>query len=187
MGCGNVVPNEAVLEAGSRPRKRTPDKKSWTAKKQKDFLGALAETCNVKLAARMAKVSTSAIYVRRERDAGFRAGWDRALAEGYAKLELEMLKRALHGVERTVVTRAGNRESFREYNDRLGLALLRMHRDSVALASEGVDDHEYEEARERIIERLSRIREREEKVETKAQADGIGLIRWAIARASPEA
>jgi hypothetical protein len=177
-----VAPADAVLEAGSRPRRRAPDKKSWTPKKQRDFLTALAETCNVKLSARLAKVSTSAIYARRERDASFRAGWDRSLAEGYAKLELEMLKRALHGVERVVVTRAGNRETFREYNDRLGLALLRMHRDSVALTSDGIDDNEFEEARERIIERLSRIREREESIETKSRTDALGLIRWAIAR-----
>lgn len=179
----SAVLTGAVLEAGTRPRKRTPDKKSWTAKKQKDFLTALAETCNVKLSARLAKVSTSAIYARRERDAGFRAGWDRSLAEGYAKLELEMLKRALHGVEKTVVTRAGNRETFREYNDRLGLALLRMHRDSVALTSDGIDDHEFEEARERIIERLSRILERDESVETKSRVDTPGIISWALARA----
>ena len=181
MTRGKSVPTGTVLEAGSRPRRRVVDKKSWTKKKQATFLAALADSCNVKLAARIAAVSTSAIYARRERDAAFRAGWDRALAEGYSKLELEMLKRALHGVERTVVTRAGNRETFREYNDRLGLALLRMHRDSVALTSDGVDDREYEEARERIIERLNRIREREQAVETKAQADAIGLIRWATA------
>lgn len=178
-----TAPKAAVLESGTRLRKRAADKRSWTPKKQKDFLSALAETCNVKLSARLAKVSTSAIYVRRERDASFRAGWDRALSEGYSKLELEMLKRALHGVEKTVVTRAGNRETFREYNDRLGLALLRMHRDSVALTSDGIDDHEFEEARERIIERLNRIREREAAIETKAQADHFSLIRWAIAQA----
>lgn len=183
MARRSAVPQDAVLEAGTRPRKRTADKKSWTPKKQRDFLSALAETCNVKLSARLAKVSTSAIYSRRERDASFRAGWDRALSEGYSKLELEMLKRALHGIERTVVTRAGNRETFREYNDRLGLALLRMHRDSVAVTADGVDDHEFEEARDRIIERLSRIRDREAAIETKAQADHLPLIRWAIAQA----
>ena len=58
-----------------------------------------------------------------------------------------------------------------------------MHRDSVALTSDGIDDHEFEEARERIIERLSRIRERDESVETKSRVDTPGIISWALARA----
>ncbi|HEX6218746.1 MAG TPA: hypothetical protein VFZ35_05685, partial [Sphingomicrobium sp.] len=122
------------------------------------------------------------IYARRERDASFRAGWERALAEGYSKLELEMLKRALHGVEKTVVSRSGETTRFREYNDRLGLALLRMHRDAADLGDGGIEHHEFEEARERIIERLVRLREQDAAIETKSLTDPAGLICWAFAR-----
>jgi hypothetical protein len=51
---------------------------------------------------------------------------------------------------------------MREYSDRVALALLRMHRDTAKLADETVDDGEYEEAKERIVARLDRLREREE-------------------------
>ena len=156
---------------------------NWTKTKETKFLSVLADSCNVSLAARQAGVSSSAIYRRRARDASFRAGWDGALAEGYAKLELEMLKRALHGVQKTVFSRSGERARFREYNDQLGLALLRMHRDSAALTDRGPNEAEVEEARQRIIERLERIRDKERAVETKSVTDIVGLIDWAIARA----
>jgi len=39
-----------------------------------------------------------------------------------------------------------------------------------------------EEARERIVARLKRIRERDEKIETKSSIDLAGLIRWGLCR-----
>jgi hypothetical protein len=45
------------------------------------------------------KRSVNTVYERRTKDAAFRAGWDKALAIGYARLEMMMLERALHGVE----------------------------------------------------------------------------------------
>ena len=100
--------SELVLESGKRVRRVRPSHRSWTAARQRAFVEALGESCNVKLAARKAGVSTSQAYVRRARDAGFRAGWDRALATGYAQLEMVMLERALHGVEKTVIARDGS-------------------------------------------------------------------------------
>jgi len=93
-----------------------------------------------------------------------------------------MLERALHGVEKTVVRANGTTSTMREYSDRTALALLRMHRESVAIANQSVDEGEWEEARERIVARLQRIREREEEVETKASIDLPSLIRWGLCR-----
>jgi hypothetical protein len=151
-----------VLESGARKRKVRPSHRSWTRAKERKFLEALATCCNVKLAARMAKVSTSAAYVRRTKYASFQAAWDSALATGYAQLELMMLERALHGVEKVVIARDGTKTVMREYSDRVGLALLRMHRDTAKTADEPVDDIEHDEARERIIARLHRMRELDE-------------------------
>jgi len=183
-----------VLEGGKRVRKVKPSYRSWTAAKQKGFIEALAECCNVKLAAKKAGVSTSMAYVRRGKDASFRAGWDRAMATGYAQLEMMLLERALHGVEKTVIARDGTKTVMREYSDRVALALLRMHRDNAALADEHVDDREWQEARERIVERLQRLREQEQgeaerppdgpthvQVETKS-ANVAALIMWALQR-----
>lgn len=151
-----------VLEGGARKRKVRPSHRSWTSAKERKFLEALATCCNVKLAARMAKVSTSAAYVRRTKSASFRAAWDNALATGYAQLELMMLERALHGVEKTVIARDGTKTVMREYSDRVALALLRMHRDTAKTADEPIDDLEFDEARERVIARIERLRDRDE-------------------------
>ena len=150
-----------VLESGSRKRQVRPSYRSWTAAKERKFLVALATCCNVKLAAKMAKVGTSAAYVRRQKNAAFRAAWETALATGYAQLELMLLERALHGVEKIVIARDGTKTVMREYSDRVALALLRMHRDLAKAADEPVDDVEFEEARDRIVARLERLREHE--------------------------
>jgi hypothetical protein len=150
-----------ILEGGKRKRQVRPSHRSWTPAKERAFLRALAESCNVKLAARTAKVSTSSVYDRRSKQASFRASWDKALAAGYAQLELMLLERSLHGVEKVVVARDGTKTVMREYSDRVALALLRMHRDTARLADEAIDDVEFEEAKDRIIARLERLRERD--------------------------
>ena len=151
-----------VLETGRRVRRVRCSPRSWTAAKERRFLEGLATSCNVKLAAKTAKVSTSAAYVRRTKNASFRAAWDGALATGYAQLELMMLERALHGVEKVVVARDGSKTVMREYSDRVALALLRMHRDTAKTADEPIEDADYEEARERIVARIERLRELDE-------------------------
>ena len=153
--------NALILESGRRKRKVTPSYRSWTKAKERKFLEALATCCNVKLAARTAKVSTSAAYVRRTKSATFRTAWETALATGYAQLEMMMLERALHGVEKVVIARDGTKTVMREYSDRVALTLLRMHRGTAKTADEPIDDLEYEEAKERIIARLERLRERD--------------------------
>ena len=70
---------------------------------------------------------------------------------------------------------------MREYSDRVGLALLRMHRENARFADESVDDVEWQEARDRIVGRLQRLRN-QDGIETKAAADPISLIGWALAR-----
>ena len=169
-----------VMEGGKRVRQVRPSHRSWTPARQRAFLEALAESCNVKLAAKKAGVSTSGAYVRRGKDGSFRAGWDQALATGFAQLEMMLLERALHGVEKIVIARDGTKTVMREYSDRVALALLRMHRDNAALANENVDDQEWQEARERIVERLQRLRD-QGNIETKS-ANVDALIAWALQR-----
>jgi len=157
-----------LLGGRKKPQVREAEGRSWTARKERLFLTSLAETCNVKLSAKSAGVSHNCVYERRNRNASFRASWDAALATGYAQLEMMMLERALHGVEKTIILRDGTTRVMREYSDRTALALLRMHRESAAIANETVDDGEWQEARDRIVARLERIRERDQESEAKA-------------------
>lgn len=163
-----------VQDGKSRPRKLAPGPLSWTAAKERKLIEALGETCNVKLSAEIAGVSTSGIYERRKRDAKFRSAWDQALATGYAQLEMMMLERALHGVEKIVVTPSGESKAMREYSDRVGLALLRMHRDTARVADEDPEPGEIDEALQRIVARLERMADGT--VETKAARGRAGLI-----------
>ena len=158
-----IVPRGTELEAGSRPRLRKATRKSWSKAKEARFLSALAESCNVSFAARRARVSTSAIYERRKANASFRAGWQEALREGYAKLEIILLERALVGTEKVIERRDGSIERMREYSNSLAVALLRMHRDAAAEPdiepglSRPADEEEIEEIRQRIARKLERL------------------------------
>ncbi len=127
------------------------------------FLDTLAETSNVSEAARRAGINPSRAYKVRREEAGFRAKWAAALAEGYAHLELETLYRLRMGTE------AGKEE--RKFDLANALRLLALHRQSVAQAA-GRDDHDDEEAILAILKgRIDAARAREAK-RLAAAADG---------------
>ena len=169
-----------VVEGKSRPRVRRQAKPGLSERQQQRFLEALAETCNVLLSAQTAGVRPQRVYDLKARDASFRLGWDRALAAGYAELELIMLRRALHGVEKMVKAPDGKLTVMMQYSDRLGLALLKMHREGASYADEhDVETEEHREACERIMARLDRLGEQNEAaaIETKGRADRLEIVR----------
>ena len=180
--------SEIVLGASKNgPQKRTGRPSDWSQEKADRFIEVLCDSCNVSLAARSIGRSISNVYQKRSKDAAFRAACDQALSIGYAKLEMMMLERALHGVEKTVTLKSGESRIMREYNDRVALALLRHHRDSVAAFESQVDEEEYGEACERIIDKLARLREREAgkdepPLETKGARDPLALLALGLKR-----
>lgn len=175
-----------VLGAGKNGvQKRVGRPSDWTPAKAEKFVEVLSDSCNVSLAARAVGRSIANVYIQRTKDAAFRSAWDQALAIGYARLEMMMLERALHGVEKVVTLRNGESKIMREYNDRVALALLRHHRDSVSAFDETIDDESYQEACERIIDKLARLRERElgasdGPIEIKSRSDRLALIALAL-------
>ena len=174
------------------PQRRTGRRSDWTRKMSDQFCETLADTCNVTLAAASIGRSISNVYKWKGKDASFRAAWDAALAMGYSRLELMLLERALHGVEKTVVARDGTATVMREYSDRVALTLLRMHRETAAMAEESVDGREHEEACARIIAKLGRLKHRDApgdgsgegsaEVETKSAGARLAFIRAALMR-----
>ena len=177
---------EMVMSGGARPKLRAGRPSDWTRAMADQFVEVLADSCNVTLAAQAIRRSVANVYRRRAKDASFRAAWDQALAVGYSRLELMLLERALHGVEKVVKTVDGTSLVMREYPDRVALTLLRMHRETAALAGDNVESEEYRDACERIIGKLERLRERDlsgkNEVETKAAEDRLALIRRALGR-----
>ena len=172
------------------PQQRTGRKSDWTKAKADAFIQVLADTCNVTLAAKAIERSVANIYKQRSKDATFRSQWDQALAVGYSRLELMLLERALHGVEKTVVARDGTTSVMREYPDRVALTLLRMHRETATMAELDMGPDEYREVCDRIVTRLRRLKAREDGpegadggIETKGKEGRIALIADALRRA----
>jgi hypothetical protein len=151
-----------------------------TQRAEDRFIETLAESTNVTRSAAEAGVSISSAYRRRSKDASFRARWGEALATGYAQLEMAMLERALHGRPKEVKV-CGESRIIQEYDDRIALALLKMHRETVREVEAGVDGEEVDEAAERILMRLRRLRAQlTDGVEVKGGIDRLDLLRAAL-------
>ena len=151
---------ELRVVGNTKPKARRPRRNEWTRTKERTFFTALAETCNVKLAAETAGMSVAGAYWRRKRDAAFRAGWAEAIGAAYQRLELVMLDRALNGTEKIVVRKDGSEERMREYPNQIAMHLLKMHRDSAMQAIEEPDEADVADVRARLVEKLERLRRR---------------------------
>ena len=75
--------------------KRRKRRHLFGQRRRATFLEHLAATCNVTASAAVAGVAVSTVYANRMRDAGFRADWDAALEQGYARLEAALIERAM--------------------------------------------------------------------------------------------
>lgn len=95
---------------------------------RKSFLDHLARTANVSASARAAGISGDAVYSAHRRLPEFRAEWKDALAEGYVRLETNMLADAL---KRPSSKTSDAMMKARAQQLRLQLGLLNAHRGSV--------------------------------------------------------
>ena len=159
------------LDGGEHPKLKNR-KRVITDEQLEKFFQTLAETCNVSHSCKTAGISAQRCYEKRKDDAAFRQRWGEALAQGYAKLELALLERALVGSEKTTTVtddKGGAGETsiktttVTEYPNALAMSLLKMHRDTVHAHEESeIGETEVEEARERIIAKLERIKAKTE-------------------------
>ncbi len=157
------------LVGGKKPQLRRSEGR-FTARRRRTFMEELAGTCNVTAAAAAAGISTTIVYRLRLRSAEFRAEWARALREGYARLEIMLLERAMNGTVKTVERAGGVIDRTHEYPNAIALQLLRMHKDSAAEAEAVHDPNEVDEVRRRIMRKLAAVRARAVKQEAGAKA-----------------
>jgi len=112
------------------PVLRKPRKDGWTPQRQREFIGALAETGSVEHAAMRVEMSPSAAF-RLRRSPGaeqFSAAWDVALQHAARVLLDTAFERAFHGSSEPVFDREGTRVGTRfRQNDRLLMFLLRAY------------------------------------------------------------
>lgn len=71
----------------------------WSEQAEARFLDSLAASCNVSASAEIAGFSKAAIYHRRRHDPGFALRWQAALEQGYARIELLLVRRAAEALE----------------------------------------------------------------------------------------
>jgi hypothetical protein len=113
-----------------QPAELRPRHDGWTAKKQIDFIEALAQTGCVEEACRRVGMSDSAAYTLRRRPCGeaFREAWDAALDYALHRLEQAVLDRALNGVPRPIFHKGEQVGEWRYHDERLTMFLLRTRR-----------------------------------------------------------
>lgn len=125
------------------------------------FLDHLAETANVSASARVAGVGSSAVYAERRRSPAFRDAWALALAEGYARLETDLLAEAL---QMASARTADATLKARAQKHRLAIALLSAHRASVkggaSIPSPTPAKPDLPTLKAQLILKLSQMRER---------------------------
>ena len=177
MGKRKEVPLH--LDGGAKPKMKRR-RNSITEAQLEVFFTELAETCNVKHSCEKAGISPQRCYERRKDDAGFRQRWGEALAQGYNKLEMVLLERALVGSEKTttVTDEKGGADQVStrttkvtEYNNALAMSLLKLHRDTVREHEDSqIGELEVEDARARIVAKLDRIKAKVEAREGKGRA-----------------
>jgi len=156
---------EPSREARMGVQARAPKKGSWTPKVRARFFAELANSCNVKAACAKVGMSVTGAYNLRDRDPSFRLGWRRHIAQGYAKLELQMLERALIGESRLrrVLAKPETDDEraldlVSRYSSRVAETLYRAHRaDAIDYDLNG-DDPDGEEARALIEEKVEKLR-----------------------------
>ncbi len=181
----SAAPHSAlILDGNSSPKLRAPGKSDITDIQIETFFATLTETCNVVRAAKAAGFDKSRAYRKRKRDAGFRNAWAEAVRVGYARLVLVLLERAIKGTPKLVRTSKGSDRIMREYSTALAVALLKRHAETADSASYQPEEAELAEIRERILERMERVRERDggDAIETKSAAGRLEAIRCALSK-----
>ncbi|TMM50088.1 hypothetical protein [Qipengyuania marisflavi] len=121
------VAAEAIPAFDVVPRKFRHD--GWTPRRQRAFIGALADTGSVSRAARHVNMSPEgAYYLRRQAGSeSFRRAWEAALDLGVQRLKDVAYERAIDG-QLVPVFVAGKLKGFRRVrNDRLLMFCLRMN------------------------------------------------------------
>ena len=114
------------------------------------FLDLLAETSNVSDSARRAGINPSRAYKVRREEPEFARQWLAALAEGYAHLEMEVLRRLREG--------DNSAENNGKYDFANAIRLLNAHRETASQANADQNKVSAAEVRASIDRKVEAIR-----------------------------
>lgn len=110
------------------PAQRVRVYRQWSDENEELFLDCLAASCNVGIACEQADVCHTTVYRQRRMRADFAAKWQAALEQGYARLEMALLRSAADSMEGIAFD--GDRP-IPAMSAETALAVLRHHRASV--------------------------------------------------------
>jgi tRNA-dihydrouridine synthase len=133
----------------------------WGEVKERLFFDELAATANVKRAAEAAGVSTNAVYARRMKHALFRAKWEAVLETGRAAIEMKLVEAANRSFDPEEIE-LGSMEPRVSVAEAIRIVQLhgsKAQRHSIEEIEPPAD--EIEAIRERLLDRLERLRKRE--------------------------
>lgn len=149
-------------------QRRTPRKTGWTKARRTRFLLLLKESCNVTDSVRAVGLTLPAAYALRKRDPEFAAGWAEALEQGYAELEMHLLRQSIFGSQTTETIDDGDEKGKRKtktvhsYPHVTALRLLLAHKNSVQAYrnEQGIERPGSGGVREEIQRRIAAVRAR---------------------------
>jgi hypothetical protein len=155
----------------------------WSKRSEEAFLVELTATGSVRMAARAAGFSTAALYKRRLKDRHFCAAWDAAVEAGKARVQAYLVEAATRTFDPDELPIADDREIEKvSISEAINIAKMPVRGPATTSGGKGfgmegrtydetgfdttpITREEWEEARQRIIDRLERMRERDEELE----------------------
>ena len=161
-----VVQRGTCAGKGIRVQRRRQRRDGWTLKRRALFLNVLQESCNVHEASRVVGIAPGRAYGLRARDPAFAAQWAEALEQGYAELEMTLLRQAIHGTETTETVDDGKGEGAQRvkkvhsYPHAVALRLFLAHKGAVSAFREehGISRPGSDEVRAEIEQRMAALR-----------------------------
>ena len=124
------APAGTILRSGGKdgPQRIRSSGARWTEVSEARFLDRLSASCNVTLAAAESGFSREAVYKRRRLDPGFAERWQAALEQGYARIEMALVRRAADALEGLELDPDS---PFPEMTMKDAIAVLQLHRPTV--------------------------------------------------------
>jgi alpha-D-ribose 1-methylphosphonate 5-triphosphate synthase subunit PhnG len=151
----NVRPDGKVIK-GSEAR--------WGKRAETRFLTELTVSANVRLAAEAAGFSTTAVYQRRMKSRHFMAAWDAAVETGKARVQAYLVEAATRTFDPDELPIGDGREVPKvSIGEAINIARLKGG-PSTSLGTNGEEEYDEDhlkEVRERIVDKLQRLREKE--------------------------
>jgi hypothetical protein len=139
----------------------------WSQAKERLFFDELAATANVKRAAAAAGVSANAVYARRMKQPVFRAKWDAVLETGRAAIEMKLVEAANRSFDPDDID-TGDVEPKVSVAEAIRIVQVHGSRkqqeqlpDPFAEQAASMSEDDIEAVRERIIQKLKRIKQRD--------------------------